>query len=186
MKNSYTQNVRWEPAVIISFWTSRPVTEFCRIVLAHPVGMTIDNQQRRTDGGWTCDNDVGHFSLIPELEPRSAWMSQNCQRMPANLRAYVCVSQETSREVISWLWGWSQWCREKLSGIGMSKRYSLMDLGQDSFVLCFYCHQSLCSRFMCITETSKTYLVSSHSDRTPFWPRPSIVQYAGIFGQVIE
>ena len=41
------------------------------------------------------------FSRIPELEPRSAWMSQNGQQMRANLRAYVCVSQETSREVIS-------------------------------------------------------------------------------------
>ena len=35
------------------------------------------------------------FSLILELEPRSALMSQNCQQMRANLRAYVCVSQET-------------------------------------------------------------------------------------------
>ena len=35
------------------------------------------------------------------LEPRSAWMLQNCQQLRANLRAYVCVSQETGREVIS-------------------------------------------------------------------------------------
>ena len=31
------------------------------------------NQQRCADGGWTC-YEVWHFSLIPELEPRSAWM----------------------------------------------------------------------------------------------------------------
>ena len=59
------------------------------------------NQERWTDGGWTCNDEAEHFSLIPDLEPRSAWMSKNCQRMGANLRADVCVSQETSREVIS-------------------------------------------------------------------------------------
>ena len=41
------------------------------------------------------------FPLIPKLEPNSEWKSQNCQQMRATLRAYVCVSQETSREVIS-------------------------------------------------------------------------------------
>ena len=41
------------------------------------------------------------FQLTPELEPRSAWMSQNGQQMRANLRACVCVSQQTSGEVIS-------------------------------------------------------------------------------------
>ena len=30
---------------------------------------------RCADGGWTCDDEVCHFSHIPELEPRSAWMS---------------------------------------------------------------------------------------------------------------
>ena len=32
------------------------------------------------------------------------------------------------------------------------KRYSVMDLGQDSPVLCLHCHQSFCSRSICIIE----------------------------------
>ena len=65
------------------------------------VNLTVVNQERGKDGGWTCNDEAEHFSLIPELEPRSAWMSQHCQQVRTNLKAYMCVSQETSREVIS-------------------------------------------------------------------------------------
>ena len=59
------------------------------------------DRERWTDRGWTCDDEVGHFSLIPELEPHSAWMSQNCQQMRGNIKTRMYVSQETSREVVS-------------------------------------------------------------------------------------
>ena len=49
-----------------------------------------------------------------------------------------------------------------------------------------------CSRSIRITEASCTFLLSSHSDRTPFSQRPhcqrrpSILRYACIFGQASE
>ena len=46
-----------------------------------------------TDGGWRCNDEAEHFSLSPDLDPRSAWMSRNCQQVRANLKAYMCVSQ---------------------------------------------------------------------------------------------
>ena len=57
------------------------------------VNLTVVNQERGKDGGWTCNDEAEHFSLIPELEPRSAWMSQHCQQVRTNLKAYMCVSQ---------------------------------------------------------------------------------------------
>ena len=36
------------------------------------------------------------------------------------------------------------------------KRYSVMDLGQDSPVLCLHCHPPFCSKSICTTETSQT------------------------------
>ena len=44
-------------------------------------------QERGTDGGWACNDEAEHFSLIPELEPRSAWMSQHCQQVRTNLNS---------------------------------------------------------------------------------------------------
>ena len=45
------------------------------------VNLTVVNQERGKDGGWTCNDEAEHFSLIPEFEPRSAWMSQHCQQV---------------------------------------------------------------------------------------------------------
>ena len=42
----------------------------------------------------------------------------------------------------------------EVAGEQAVKRYSVMDLGQDSLVLCLHCHQSFCSRSICTTETS--------------------------------
>ena len=38
----------------------------------------------------------------------------------------------------------------------MQKRYSVMDLGRDSPVLCLHCHKCFCSRSIRTTETSRT------------------------------
>ena len=83
------------------------------------------------------------FWLIPDLEARSAWMLQNCQYVRANLKAYMCVSQETSRWGKGWLWGWLKWCRGKLSRIRLSKGYLLL------FPAPTLCHTSLLSNFSC-------------------------------------
>ena len=64
-----------------------------------------------------CHNSVLlHFSLILELQPRSAWMSQlcavagsgtererhdNCRQMLANITTHAYVSPKTGREVVS-------------------------------------------------------------------------------------
>ena len=41
------------------------------------------------------------FPFFPELEPRSAWMYQDYQQMRASIKAYVYVSEEPTREVVS-------------------------------------------------------------------------------------
>ena len=52
--------------------------------------------ERCTDGGYTCDDEVLHFSLIPELEPRSVWMSQLCAvaENPLYVRMFLAGSAE--------------------------------------------------------------------------------------------
>ena len=38
------------------------------------------NQERWTDGGWTCNDEAEHFSLIPDLEPRSVDVSTSARK----------------------------------------------------------------------------------------------------------
>ena len=63
-------------------------------------------------------------------------MSQNCQQMRAYLRAHVCVLQKTSMEVIRITVRLISVVPWEVVGDQVVERYSVVDLGQDSPVLC--------------------------------------------------
>ena len=70
--------------------------------------------ERCTDVGWTCDDEVRHFSIIPGLDPRSACVdvtttvenAQECHQclleksvlMLSQIKTHVRASPETSWE----------------------------------------------------------------------------------------
>ena len=92
------------------------------------------------------------FHSFRNLEPRSAWMSTNA-RHPASLHVRVTGNQQRSDKLTVKLISVVPW---EVVGEQVVQRNSVMDLGQDSPVLSLHCHQSFCSRSICITEKSRT------------------------------
>ena len=83
--------------------------------------------ERCTDGGWTCGDEVRHFSFVPELEPRSAWMTQQVStNAHEHHKSRVRVTKdrlESGKLTVKVPW--------KVEGGQAVKRYSVMDFGRD-------------------------------------------------------